>query len=497
MKPVPPPEGRSTTPTKLEPNRDQLVALADRGQLWCTVEEEAFVSIRVEQPAPHTKHWPVRSEAVRGWLIGLCHSATKKFPSSNTLNEAVAALEAKAHVSGEVHPVHLRVAEKAGDIYIDLADDLWRAIKITPQGWEVITEPPVKFRRTKAMQTLPISERGGTIEELRPFLNVDCDDDFRLAVAWALGALRPSGPYPILILTGEQGSSKTTFARVLRSLVDPSRPLTRGLPRSERDLMVAAENNWVLCFDNLSGMGGWLPDAFCRLATGAGFGVRKLYTDKEETLFDASRPIVLNSIGDLVPQLDFVDRVILLRLTQIPEEARRLEADIWADFEKVLPRILGVLFDIMATALARLPTIKPTRLPRMADFALWGMATAEGLGWHAGTFLKVYEQNRAAAVADAVEGNVLAHAVTALARDQGKWVGTATELQAVLIQYVPLAGRDGAGLPRAANSLSSHLKRLKPALLNQGVNISVGDRRGHGGTRVIEIRARGDDGDEG
>jgi hypothetical protein len=71
----------------------------------------------------------------------------------------------------------------------------------------------------------------------------------------------------------------------------------RSLSREERELMIAASNGYLLAFDNLSGLPNWLSDALCRLATGGSFAVRQLYTDDEEMLFEAARPIVARRIA--------------------------------------------------------------------------------------------------------------------------------------------------------------------------------------------------------
>ena len=68
---------------------------------------------------------------------------------------------------------------------------------------------------------LPVPERGGSIEALRPFLNISNQHEFVLIVAWLLAALRPTGPYPLLAISGEQGSAKTVLSKLLRALVDP------------------------------------------------------------------------------------------------------------------------------------------------------------------------------------------------------------------------------------------------------------------------------------
>ena len=138
-----------------------------------------------------------------------------------------------------------------------------------------------------------------------PFLNLSNQNDFVLVVAWLLAALRSSGPYPLLAISGEQGSAKTVLSKLLRALVDPNAAPVRALPREERELMIAANNGHLLAFDNLSGLPAWLSDALCRLASGGSFAVRQLYTDDEEVLFKAARPILLNGIEDVIGRLRF------------------------------------------------------------------------------------------------------------------------------------------------------------------------------------------------
>ena len=241
--------------------------------------------------------------------------------------------------------VHVRVGGLDGRLYLDLCDETWRAVEIDATGWRVIDNPPVRFRRAAGMQPLPMPVPGGSVETLRSFLNVQSDADFVLVVAWALAVLRNRGPYPVIVLSGEQGSAKSTFSAILRALLDPNTAPLRALPREDRDLFIAASNGHVLAFDNVSGLPAWISDTLCRLATGGGFAVRQLYTDQDEVLFDAARPVILNGIEDIVTRPDLADRAVFLTLEPIPEERRRPEAELWAAFEAERPRILGVLLD--------------------------------------------------------------------------------------------------------------------------------------------------------
>ena len=168
------------------------------------------------------------------------------------------------------------------------------------------------------MQPLPLPLRGGSIETLAPFLNLASDNDFVLVVAWLFGALRAGGPFPVLAIAGEQGSAKTVLSKLLRALIDPNVAPVRALPRDERELFIAAGNGHVLAFDNLSGLPHWLSDALCRLASGGAFSTRRLFSDQDEILFAAARPIILNGIEEVITRPDLADRAILRRSHRLP-----------------------------------------------------------------------------------------------------------------------------------------------------------------------------------
>ena len=269
---------------------------------------------------------------------------------------------------------------------------------------------------------------------LRPFLNVQSNNDFVLVVAWLLACLRNRGPYPILIVCGEQGSAKSNFTAIMRSLLDPNTAPLRTLPRDARDLFIAASNGHVLAFDNISLVPDWISDTLCRLSTGGGFATRQLYTNQEEVLFDAARPVILNGIEDMVTRPDLADRALFLTLEAIPENRRRPQAELWAAFEAERPRILGVLFDAVVEGLKQLPATRIPNLPRMADFALWATACETAL-WPAGTLGAAYNSNRDEAIEAIIEADTVAAAVRTLMQTRTVWTGTATELLGALTKW--------------------------------------------------------------
>jgi hypothetical protein len=461
---------------------DILIELAQSAELFHTPDGTGFADLDING---HRETWPIRGKGFRRWLARRFFEETGGAPSSEALQSALNVIEAKAHFDAPERLVHIRVGDCDGRLYLDLGDETWRAVEIDDTGWRVIDYPPVRFRRASGMKPMPIPLRGGSVEALRSFLNVQSDADFVLVVAWALACLRNRGPYPVIVLSGEQGSAKSTFSAILRTLLDPNTAPLRALPREDRDLFIAASNGHVLAFDNVSGLPAWISDTLCRLATGGGFAVRQLYSDQDEVLFDAARPVILNDIEDIVTRPDLADRAVFLTLEPIPEERRRPEQELWLAFGLERPRILGVLLDAVAKGLAMLPQTKLERLPRMADFALWATACETAL-WPTGTFWSAYCGNRDEAVEGVIDADPIAAAVRAVMVEQTEWTGTASELLGALAEVAGERIAKSKTWPDSPRALSGRLRRAATFLRKVGVEIAF-VREGWARTRIIHI----------
>src|SRR6516162_1406281 len=171
----------------------------------------------------HRESWPVRSKAFRRWLAHRYYEHTSGAPNNDAMQSALAVVEARAHYDASERTAHLRVAGLNQKLYLDLCDGEWRTVEIDADGWRVIGDSAVRFRRAGGMVPLPAPASVGSLAELRRLINVRDEQDVVLIAAWLLAALRDRGPYPVLALTGEQGSAKSSLAALLRSLVDPIR----------------------------------------------------------------------------------------------------------------------------------------------------------------------------------------------------------------------------------------------------------------------------------
>jgi hypothetical protein len=461
---------------------DMLVDLAASAELFHAPDRTGFVDLEING---HRETWPIRAKGFRRWLTRRFFEATHRAPSAEALQSALNVIEAKADFDSVERIVHVRVGELDGKIYLDLCDETWRAVEIDTLGWRLIGTPPVRFRRAAGMRPLPVPMPGGSVEELRRFLNVRSDHDFVLVIAYLLAALRPRGPYPVIAFSGEQGSAKSTATALLKDLLDPNTAPLRALPREDRDLFIAASNGHVLAFDNVSGLSQWISDTLCRLSTGGGFAVRQLYTDQDEMLFDSVRPVILNGIEEIITKPDLADRTLFLTLDAIPEEARRSKQELSAAFETARPRILGALLDVVAQGLVMLPRTRLEKLPRMADFALWVTACETSL-WPAGTFWAAYCGNRDEAVEGVLESDLVAVALRAFMAKQTEWTGTATKLLVALSTEIGEPQSKSKEWPTSAKALSGRLRRAATFLRKVGVETGF-VREGRARARTIHI----------
>ena len=467
---------------KRTPQRDILLGLLDGCEFWHDASSEAFATFPINK---HLEHRSIRSREFRRWLAHRFYEANGSIIGGQAMEDTLRILEARAVHEGQEHAIWRRVGRLGDTIYLDLCDSEWQAIEIDAQGWRVVTTPPVKLLRSSSMRPLPEPEAGYLIEELRNLVPVANDGDYLLIVAWMLAALRGSGPYPILVINGEQGSGKSGVSRMLRHLVDPDVAPIRSVPRDDRDLIVSAVNGYVLAYDNLSGLSNWLSDGLCRMATGSGFATRRLHTDRDEEVFAAARPIILNGIPDLTDRPDLAERSITIHLPTIPEDQRRPEDELRTEFQSAAPRILGALLDAVSAAIRHLPETRLEKLPRMADFAKWIVAAGPGLGWDEGRFLDAYEDNRQDTFDTALEADMLAVAIRDLVTvdHPDGWEGKPGELLGALNDQTPENIRKSRSWPGSASTLGSRIRRSAPLLRRAGFIVEYG----HSGDRFIQI----------
>ena len=158
-------------------------------------------------------------------------------------------------------------------------------------------------------------------------------------------------------------------------------------------------------------MSGLQPTGFqmrvCKAVTGGGISKRQLFTDDEDIVYDYKRCITINGINIALVEPDALDRSILSEYKRLPDDKRRSESEVLAEFERMKPQLLGYIMDILVKALQLKANLDLDRLPRMADFAIWGEAIAQALGYKEFEFLTAYYANIGAQNVEAIEATIL------------------------------------------------------------------------------------------
>jgi hypothetical protein len=492
---------------------ERLLQYASVAEYFHDSDEEAYATVPQDL---HSETWSLKSRGYRRWLRYQFYREEKlrlggikePFPLKDTLiTDCLRQLEAKAQFEGVRRDVNLRVAEEdATSLYLDLCDRKWRVAKVSASGWEVLEDHTVKFIRAKGMAPLPPPEpssgRTGAaqaLEPLRRLLNLSGEEGKRswsLILAWLMQALRGRGPYPILVLLGERGSAKSTAARILRSLIDPSTVPLRSMPRSPHEVYIDAVSSWVIAIDNISSLPVWLSDTLCQLSTGGGFTTRTLFTDRDQELFSAMRPVIVNGISDVATRDDLVQRALIVRLPSIPKGHYRPEREIYAELRAARPQILGALLDAASVGLLEAPQTEVKAPPRMADFARWATATEAVLGGEPGSFMEAYGYSDREGTHQALEASALSTPLWSLANEfakHGGWVGTAKEMLKRLGEDVDDDVRRSREWPQAPNALSRQLKRLGPLFREVGIRIEELPRESGTGAKKWLVVVAGDD----
>jgi hypothetical protein len=203
-----------------------------------------------------------------------------------------------------------------------------------------------------------------------------------------------------------------------------------------------------------------------------------LYENTNETIFEAQRPIVLNGIEDFATRDDLQDRALTLTLPAIADDKRRAEADVWAEFDRAHPRLLGAVLDALVVSL-RDGDVRLDQLPRMADFARRAYAAAPALGWTGAEFLKAYTENRKQGAEASIEASAAVMAVVALVTvaEKGEITITAGDLLLAINKKVEEKQRHD-GWPKNPRAMAGLLTRYAPALRRNGIDVEQLERTG-------------------
>ncbi len=464
-------------PTRLNQSDQALALLYHARSATPFFSQGGQPCARIPSEVDSGRTFALRSADFRDWVTANFYSEFETAPSSIALRAALRTLEARAQYDGSpVQKVDHRVSFQ-GDpfapskILLDLANAAGEILEITSQGWTLTDNLRHSFRHSPGMLPLssPANPQSPTpnpdpLQALVQLFHL-AEGAHTRVLFWLVSSLRPTGPYPILVLRGPASSGKSTLARALRNLIDPCTAPLRLLPTRDRELLQLAPHNWILVFDNIHRVPIKISEALCALSSGAALETAQPdYRDK--TLAEIARPIILIAPLDeaqspWTPTRSLSTRTLAIDLAPL---APRPEAAVWSDFESLRAPALAALADAVSSALRHLRDIDLGHVARFSDSVAWSAAAAPVLGL------------TPAAIVDAVADpdsmwlgvDPLRDTLYTLLRSRPHqaWSGEAATLLTQLRALAPLAT-----LPSTPKGLSQALARIP------GITASSG--RGH------------------
>jgi energy-coupling factor transporter ATP-binding protein EcfA2 len=482
-------EEEETAATRVGAN-DIVEWVLDRYRIGRTTDGLTFAVARESNTAKTAREVKsIRADVLRGYRDERIANGQKGYVlSRDSLTSALDVVEAYAEQE-EAVTVAIRSAQVGDDrIVLDLGDADGNVVEITPAGWRVIkaTESTPLFRRSEATAALPIPVRGGSMDSLREILGLAADDRrWMLARGWMVGSLFSEVPRPLLWATGPQGSGKSTRARMILSMIEPTEALGKTPGKNERDDAVSARGRYLTSYDNITTISQSTSDWLCRLVTGVSDDRRTMYSD------DGLRPVTYRRSGvatsiTLPPGLgsDALERATLLAFDRMPDNDRQAESTLWTAYAAAKPEILGAMLDDVVAVLRNLRKVaaEDVSWPRMADYGQVLLALDRGLGLadDAGHFA-AYVGGVDDALAERAEDDPFASAVLLMvSRNGGHWRGTS----AAGLKLVNDAAREGTfeDLPKwwpgTPGTFATFLMRVSETLRHAGVVFASGKSNG-------------------
>jgi hypothetical protein len=406
-----------------------------------------------------------------------------RIASTETINNVIQILQAKAEYENPTIPLYLRVAwsKEKDAVYYDLTDEKWRAIRITKGSWVITNNPPIMFKRYNQKPQLEPNRmyEPQIFDKFIDLTNIAGWENILLLKVYIVSLLIPDIAHVILVLIGEKGSAKTLLEKMIKSLVDPSKPELLTIHNDRSEFIQQIAHSYLPYYDNVKYVPKWLSDEACKAVTGIGQTKRKLYSDDEDFVSEYKHCLGFNGINMSLTEPDARDRIILIQLRRIGKENRKQESEILSKFEELKPQLLGYILDILVKALEIKDSIKLNDLPRMADFAIWGEAIARSMGYNPLDFLNAYYNNIGRQNIEAIEADPLAQTVVKLIDELDvdgtkEWFGLTTDCVEKLNDVAARnkLNHESKSFPKSANSLSRHLNRISSNLL-EGVGIEV------------------------
>lgn len=428
---------------------------------------------------------PLEGSEFKHWLQGEYYKAFRSIINASNLDGIKSLCVCQALSNSRKYTVDIRILKAGEAIHYDLNNKQLSCIKITKDWWVHSLENMGFFKRVKNTDEQVVPIEWWDINTIWQYINIS-DADTRLLVLCTLVSLFiPDIQHPILMIHGEKWSAKSTFLMMIKRIVDPSAKDLLGLPGDLSGLVHTFLNDYILMYDNISGISNDTSDLLCRAVSGWALSKRMLYTDSEDIIYKFKKCICLNGINLEANQPDLLQRSIIVELEPINLEARIPESTLWANFEQDRPAILWALFTVLSKAMAIYESLNDAdySFHRLADYNKWWEAICQALGYEKGKFTDLITANMKMHDDVATDSNVVASALREFMGWRSSWEWTAQDLRDHLYNISSSKGV-WKYIPTTPQSFMKTLNRYKVNLENLGITFESK----HSGNRTLTIK---------
>ncbi len=306
-------------------------------------------------------------------------------------------------------------------------------------------------------------------ELVKAVFNVDPEEMLRY-LAHLCCFFMPHISVPLLVLNGGHGTAKSTAAKMIMDLVDPSTVDVTTMPKDEQGLTALLAGKYIVGLDNIGKLSRKASDKLCIACTGGNDPQRQYYTNADLLSVPLKCNIILNGIGTLVTRPDLAERSNVIYFNRLKK--RMTDSQVWEQFNAKKPKLLGSIFNTIRLGLPMVSTVLEgyTDLPRMAEFSTYGAAFIKAMGLDPIQFVKDYTASCSAFIGDCAEMDDFYLLVKEfLVNRGGYYKGTATHLLEDLKNYagskrMPFDNMSASSLSRRLHDGEDDLNQMDVAV---------------------------------
>lgn len=354
-------------------------------------------------------------------------------------------------------------------ILYELNKDTKECVLVAEDGISVDTVSDVLFKHSVDFQNQVMPDWDVEMEDIfgliHKHFNLKNEKQEKMLILYLVTSFIGANiPFPVLILNGEKGSSKSTTMRKLEKLIDPKSSDMFGLPHGADGLELRLSNNYYVCLDNLQTLNRRTSDVIARSCTGASVSKRRLYHDEAEIVMNIKCLVALNGISLVAKESDLLDRSLILELERLNPKNIKTEQELWKDFEEDRPKILGCIFRILMIAYFDLRPTKEQEKIRLADFHLACIKVGRVLGMTDKEVSDILWNNQRNVNRQSLNEDIVACCLIELMNHKKTYVNS---MAGLLIDLQDLASKNGivgSVLPKTPNHLSNRLRKVKSNL---------------------------------